>query len=102
MVCEVLRTSGHDARIAGDGGAAMSVAAELRPDVVILDLGLPDADGCDVARRLRALPGGDAMRIIALSGWTRPEDVARAIEAGCDRHLRKPIGMLELRAAITD
>lgn len=100
IVCEILRSSGHEARVALDASAAMATAADFRPHAVLLDLGLPDADGCDVARQLRLLPDGAAMRIIALSGWNRPEDIARAIAAGCDAHLLKPVGIVELRAAL--
>src|SRR5581483_1115648 len=65
----LLRAVGHDVRVAHAGPAALDVAAEFRPAVVVLDVGLPGMDGCEVARRLRAIPGTAGVRLIALTGY---------------------------------
>ena len=67
------------------------------PDAVLLDIGLPDMNGYELARRLRALPGGAAMTLIAATGWGQDRDRQRAFEAGCDHHLTKPIDVEGLR-----
>src|SRR4051794_22524355 len=83
----MLRAWGFEAREAGDGQAALRLAQAFCPDVVLLDLGLPDLDGYEVARRLRQLPGLAKIRFIALTGFGRQEDVDRRQEAGFDKHL---------------
>lgn len=95
-----LPIEGNEVRIAGDGVEAVEVAATLRPEVVLLDIGLPRIDGCEVARRLRALDGGDAFHIIALTGWGQARDRARTSEAGFDQHLVKPIDLETLAQAL--
>ena len=69
----------------------------MRPDVVLCDLGLPDVDGYEVARTLRAEPALARTMLFALSGYAQPEDRARAAEAGFDAHLAKPAPVEELR-----
>jgi CheY-like chemotaxis protein len=64
---------------------------EYQPEVVLLDIGLPGMDGYAVAQRLRLMPGGKAVRLIAVSGYGQEEDRRRAREAGFDRHLTKPV-----------
>jgi len=88
---------GHDARIAGDGPAALARAAEYRPDVVLLDLGLPGMDGCEVARRLRIQMAPSQPLVVSLSGYTGAEYSRRALEAGCTLHWIKPAEPEELR-----
>jgi PAS domain S-box-containing protein len=93
----MLRLMGHDTHTAHDGLEAAQAAAVLQPEVVLLDIGLPKMNGYEVARHLRAQPWGRGMRIIALTGWGQEEDKRRALEAGCDLHLTKPVepGALE-------
>ncbi len=86
----LLSLSGHDTRMAYDGEAAMTVAAEFRPDVVFLDIGMPKLDGHETARRMRAEPWGKAMVIVALTGWGQSEDRRRSKDAGFNHHLVKP------------
>jgi two-component system, chemotaxis family, CheB/CheR fusion protein len=93
---EVLRMLGHQTWEAHDGQEAVAMATEVEPDLVLLDLGLPDISGFEVARQLRALPRGKEMTIVALTGWGDHADVERARDAGMDGHVVKPIGIAEL------
>ena len=68
--------------------------------MVLLDIGLPDINGYEVARRLRMAPGGGALFMVAATGWGQQEDRARALAAGFDRHLTKPIDIAQLRAML--
>jgi len=97
MLHEVLAYSGHDVREARDGTSGLALAAESRPDVALIDIGLPDLDGYEVARRLRAAPGGRRMGLIAITGYGQAEDQRRAYEAGFDAHLTKPVAPERLR-----
>lgn len=83
-------------RTARDGTGALDLIHAWRPEIVLLDLGLPDIDGFEVARRVRQAPGGDAVHLIAISGYGQPDDVKRALEAGFDRHFIKPVEIAEL------
>ncbi len=87
----LLRVRGHDARMVTDGQEALTLARVFQPAVVFLDIGLPGMDGYEVAQRLRHMPGGERLRLIALTGYDRPEDRQRAVEAGFDRHVTKPL-----------
>ena len=91
-----LELSGHRVRAAHDGRSAIAVAHAFRPDVVLCDIGLPDMDGYEVARRLRAEEPFRSTRLIALSGYSQPEDKARSQEAGFDLHISKPPELSEL------
>jgi signal transduction histidine kinase len=97
MLHEALAFSGHDVREARDGASALAAAAEARPDVALIDIGLPDVDGYEVARRLRAAPGGRRMGLIALTGYGQAEDQRRAFDAGFDAHLTKPVAPERLK-----
>jgi PAS domain S-box-containing protein len=85
---DLLELDGHEVMVAHDGRAGVEAALATRPDVVLCDVGLPDLDGFEVARRLRA--AGSRARLVALSGYAAPDDVARARGAGFDEHLAKP------------
>ena len=76
---------------AGDGHEALRLADLLRPDVVLLDIGMPKLDGYEVARRIRAEPWGKNAVLIALTGWGQDEDRRRSREVGFDSHLVKPL-----------
>jgi CheY-like chemotaxis protein len=86
---EFLSFKGHRLEIASSGPAAIELARRQRPDVVLLDLGLPGFDGFEVARRLRE-EHGPAMRIIAVSAYASESDRRQSAEAGCELHLVKP------------
>jgi CheY-like chemotaxis protein len=96
----LLRIFGHEVGVAYDGEQALAVAPELKPDLVLLDLGMPRMDGHEVARRMRAQPWGGKMKIVALSGFGDGTDRARSLEAGCDAHLVKPVSPTELEAIL--
>jgi len=87
---------GHDVRVADNGHDALSVATTWRPDVMLLDIGLPDMDGYEVARRMREIRALDHVQIVACTGYGGDDDLRRMAEAGFDRHLIKPVGIAEL------
>jgi CheY-like chemotaxis protein len=87
----MLRIMGHDVCTAHDGAQAVDAAAAYRPDMVLLDIGLPKLNGYEAARRIREQPWGKAMKLIALTGWGQEEDRRRAKEAGFDEHVVKPV-----------
>jgi PAS domain S-box-containing protein len=87
----LLRAMGHETRIEHDGMSALRAAPEFRPDVVLLDIGMPGMDGYEVARRLSVLKKQKHFRIIAVSGWGQEADRQRSSEAGFDLHLVKPV-----------
>jgi PAS domain S-box-containing protein len=93
----VLELRGHRVRTFADGVSALHALAERRPDVVVLDIGLPQMDGYEVARRIRASPIGEAILLIALTGYGQSDDKVKARDAGFDYHLVKPVdpGKLE-------
>jgi CheY-like chemotaxis protein len=91
-----LETLGHETCVAHDGEQAVSMAILFRPDMVLLDIGMPGVDGYEVARRLRALPQGIPLRIVAVTGYGREIDRQRSHEAGVDEHLVKPVSEVEL------
>ena len=84
-----LSMKGHRLEIASTGPAAIDVARRFRPDVVLLDLGLPGIDGFEVARQIKN-QYGDAVRIIAVSAYASESDRQQSLEAGCELHLVKP------------
>jgi two-component system CheB/CheR fusion protein len=97
---QVLRRAGHRTRVAGGGAEALESAGARAPDVAVLDIGMPDIDGVEVARRLRAAPATRDIVLIALTGWSSEADRARAVAAGFDALLSKPAGLRELLAAM--
>jgi CheY-like chemotaxis protein len=99
MLREVLAMAGHSVREAANGTAGVDLAREIAPDVAIVDIGLPDIDGYEVARRLRA-QSKRPITLIALTGFGQPEDLRRAREAGFDLHLVKPVTIERLDHAI--
>ena len=90
MLRTVLELDGHTVIQAGDGLSAIRLAVETAPDIVLMDIGLPELDGFEVARRIRARVGG-AIRLVALSGYGDPEAREQAHRAGFDAHLVKPV-----------
>jgi signal transduction histidine kinase len=89
MLRLTLELAGHRVAVAGTGREAIERAAELNPEVMLIDIGLPDVDGHEVARRVRAR-AGQAIFLVALTGYGRAEDVLRAEQAGFDAHVLKP------------
>jgi signal transduction histidine kinase/CheY-like chemotaxis protein len=87
----MLKLMGHEVRTANDGLAAVEAAAAFRPDVVLLDIGLPKLSGYDACRRIRERSWGEGMVLIAQTGWGQEEDKCRAKEAGFNFHMVKPV-----------
>ena len=94
----LIELMGHEVRSVHDGASALETAAAFRPDVVLMDIGLPDIDGYEVAPRLRQQPGLERIALAALTGWGQEEDRLRARTAGFDHHFVKPIDVDGLRA----
>ncbi|EEF22570.1 two-component sensor histidine kinase bacteria, putative [Ricinus communis] len=86
-----LEMLGCRAMVAYTAKAAIDVLAGFAPDAALLDIGLPDINGYELARSIRALPGGDAIKLVAVTGWGQQSDKDRALAAGFDHHLTKPI-----------
>jgi CheY-like chemotaxis protein len=98
----LLECDGHRVEVAEDGPQGVEKTLALRPDVALVDIGLPGLDGYEVARRVRAAPGGTDILLIAVTGYGQPEDRRRTLEAGFDRHLVKPIDVDELQRLLAD
>jgi signal transduction histidine kinase/CheY-like chemotaxis protein len=96
----LLRLAGHEVRVAHDGPCALRLAIDERPDVVVLDIGMPGMNGYEVARCLRREEWGRALRLIAVTGWGQDEDRRRALAAGFDSHLTKPFEPESLEALV--
>ena len=94
----MLRLDGHEVEAVYRGRDALERMGTFRPQVVLLDIGLPELNGYEVARQLRKLPGAAELRLIALTGYGQAEDRARAFEAGFDDHLVKPVDNSVLRS----
>jgi DNA-binding response OmpR family regulator len=94
----LLELSGHDTRTAYDGLAAVEAASTFRPNVILLDIGLPKLNGYDACRRIRAQRWGETVVIIALTGWGQDEDKCRSKEAGFNFHMVKRWTLLLLRS----
>ena len=89
----ILTAGGHTVRTARSGAEALEIAAGFAPEVAIVDIGMPDMDGLELARRLKALPGSERRVLIALSGYGEAEARQRALEVGFDEYLVKPVDM---------
>jgi PAS domain S-box-containing protein len=92
----LLKVMGHESRVAHDGMVVMEMIAGYRPDVVLLDIGLPVMDGYEVARRLQSLKKERPFCLVAVTGWGQDTDKQKSREAGFDLHLVKPVGLEEL------
>ena len=95
-----LEGMGYDVHIAIDGAKAVQAAADLRPDVILMDIGLPFLNGYDATGQIRARPGGRSIAIVALTAWDRDTDVKLSIRAGMDHHLAKPLNLAALCAIL--
>jgi CheY-like chemotaxis protein len=96
----LLETLGHEVRTLHDGTSALAIVDEFRPEVVILDIGLPGMDGFALARALRKLPSTRDALLLALTGFGGDEDRLRARAAGFDHHLVKPVAFADLEDLI--
>ena len=87
----LLKLTGNETCTAYDGLEAVNSAATFRPDVILLDIGLPKMNGYDACRRIREQPWGAQAVMVALTGWGRDQDTRRSREAGFDQHMVKPV-----------
>ena len=98
----LLKSLGHETRVVYDGMASLEVAAEFRPDIVLLDIGMPGVNGFEVARRLSALKKERNFRIIAMTGWGQASDKEKSRAAGFDLHLVKPVDATDLARVVNE
>ena len=96
----LLQMRGYETRMAFDGVSALEVADTYRPDIMLLDIGLPRLDGYEVCKRVRAQPWGRDITIVAVTGWGNAEQKLRAKEAGFDDHMTKPVDLSALRVML--
>ncbi len=99
-MAEILRLEGHEVHLAFDGNEAFERYQQLRPEVVLLDIGMPGLRGDQVARKIRAEPTTFPVQLIAITGWGQPSDRENAFEAGFDVHLTKPVDIARLIAVV--
>ena len=98
----LLERAGNETRTAYDGAAAVYAAALFRPQVVLLDIGLPTIDGYEAARQIRDQPWGADMALVALTGWSQDEHRQKSKAAGFDAHLVKPANLTALSKLLAD
>jgi PAS domain S-box-containing protein len=98
----LLEFLGADVSTANDGPAALAALQTHQPSVVILDIGMPEMDGYEVARRVRELPEGQGVTLVALTGWGQDEDRRKSHEAGFDHHMTKPVDLTKLEKFLAE
>jgi CheY-like chemotaxis protein len=99
---ELLRDLGHDVATASDGGSGAELILRLKPDVAVVDVGLPVMNGYEVAERVRSRLGPDGPRLVAMTGFGQESDRLRARQAGFDAHLVKPADIEAIRRVLSD
>lgn len=102
MLATLLQLDGHTIWVAHDGMAALAAADQHRPDLILLDIGLPKLNGYEVAKRLRSHEASRLVTIIAMTGFGQERDHRQALDAGCDAHLTKPVAPQKLRSCLRD
>ena len=96
----LLQAERHEVQVAHDGMAAIDLAKAFKPDVVLLDLGLPGFNGYETAYRLRGIPELQDVTLIAVSGYAQEEDRQRSKRAGFNKHLKKPVDIEQILEAV--
>lgn len=96
----LLEYLGRKVKVAHSGPAALDMLREFRPEVILMDIGMPGMDGLEVARRIREQPSFASATLIALSGWGQEEDKRRASESGFNHHLTKPVDLPTLEGLL--
>jgi CheY-like chemotaxis protein len=99
---EALQLLGHVVQVAYDGPSALRVAQAFRPDLALLDIGLPAMDGYELGQQLRVSLSGTPLKLVALTGYSQDTDRRRTTDAGFDRHLVKPVDFDRLQAVIEE
>jgi CheY-like chemotaxis protein len=95
-LAQILRSQGHETTIAANGRQAIELAERFRPQIIFMDLGMPQLDGLQATRQIRAQPWGKSLLVVALTGWGQPVDRKRSREAGMDMHLVKPMDVADI------
>jgi CheY-like chemotaxis protein len=98
----LLKLTGNECKMAHGGHTAVELAETFGPDIILLDIGLPQMDGYEVCKAIRAQSWGSDISIIAMTGWGQDEDRERSKEAGFDFHLVKPVDFRELSKLVAD
>jgi CheY-like chemotaxis protein len=101
-MADMLRLFGDEVRTAHDGVEGVAVAEAFRPEVVLMDVGMPRLNGLDATRHIRERPWGKGIVIIALTGWGQETDRRQSREAGCDGHLVKPVSLPDLEKVLKE
>ncbi len=101
MLALMLACWGQETQVANDGLSALAAARAFRPDVVLLDIGLPGMSGYEIARHLRELPAAESILLVAVTGWGQDTDKQQSRDAGFDEHLVKPVDPDTLRTLLT-
>jgi CheY-like chemotaxis protein len=97
---QLLALYGHEVSLAHDGAHAVAVAEQMRPEIIVLDIGMPTLNGYDAARRIRAQVWGQSPVLVALTGWGNQDHRTESVDAGFDHHLVKPVDLTELLQVI--
>lgn len=97
MMLELL---GNEVSVARDGLQAVEAASVFRPDIILMDLGMPRLSGYEATRCIKRQPWGASIVVVALTGWGQESDRQRSREAGCDHHLVKPVALSDLQALL--
>jgi len=95
-VAELARVWGHEVVVAHDGRTAIELVSRFRPDIAVIDIGLPEMNGYELARRLRRMPGMNHLPLVAMTGYGRDEDRKESEQAGFNLHLVKPVDATRL------
>jgi len=98
----LLKMLGNEVRVAHDGLEAITAADDFRPEIILMDVGMPFLNGYDVTRRIREQPWGKAIIIVAVTGWGQEGDIAQSSAAGCNAHLVKPVNLQELEKLLAE
>ena len=98
----VLGLTGNEMHLAYDGLEAVEAAARIKPDLVLLDIGLPRLNGYEACRRIREQPWGKNLVVVALTGWGQEEDRRQSAEAGFDAHMVKPLAPADLEKLLAE
>ncbi len=101
-MARMLKLLGNEVRTAHDGIEAVEAAEEFRPEVILMDVGMPRLNGYEATRRIREQPWGQSVTIIALTGWGQEGDRVQSREAGCDGHLVKPVNLPDLEKLLAE
>jgi len=102
LLADLIESWGYRVQTASAGAAGVDLARRFSPRIALVDIALPDIDGYEVARRVREVFPKEKMRLVAMSGFGQPEDQARALRAGFDLHLVKPVEAEDLRKLLAD